>query len=118
MQQVQIDVFGLQAPQAARAGLGNALATGVVRVDLADQKDFVAQTSDGFCDHFLGATFSVHFRGVDQRHAQLYAQSEGRDFTRVRRGILAHTPSALADDRYIDAGQFKRAHENLLSVTR
>ncbi|MCY1187182.1 hypothetical protein D9M73_281340 [compost metagenome] len=83
MQQIQVDVIGAKPAQASLASLGNALATGVVRVHLADQKDVVALAGNGIAHHFLGTAFGVHFRGVDQGHAQLDTQAQCRDFFRV-----------------------------------
>ncbi|MNL08951.1 hypothetical protein D3C87_1296950 [compost metagenome] len=83
MQQIQIDVIGAKPAQASLARLGNALAAGIVRVHLADQKDAVTLAGDSIADHFLGAAFGVHFRGVDQAHAQFDAQAQCRDFFRM-----------------------------------
>ncbi|MNP32006.1 hypothetical protein D3C76_1251590 [compost metagenome] len=110
MQQVQIDSLGFQPPQAALARLGNALAAGVVRVDLADEKDPVALAGDGITHHDLGAAFGVHFCGVDQGHAQVDAQAQGGDFLFMSGGVFAHLPGALADHGHLGAGQLLGAH--------
>ncbi|MNT39144.1 hypothetical protein D3C72_1753670 [compost metagenome] len=83
MQQIQIDVIGAESPQTAFAGLWNALAAGVVRVDLAHQKDAGALPGDGFSHHFFSPAFGVHLCRVDQGHAHLDAQAQRSDFLRL-----------------------------------
>ncbi len=87
---------------------------GVVRVDLAHQKYLITQTGNGFADHAFGAALGVHFRRVDQSHAEFDALAQRRHFTLVRRAILAHAPGALADHWNLHACQFKGTHSNLL----
>ncbi len=69
MQQVQIDVIDLQAPQTSCARLERSLTAGVVRQHLAHDKHLIAAACDGFTDKFLRPALAVQFRGVEQRHS-------------------------------------------------
>ncbi|MNO69829.1 hypothetical protein D3C76_606920 [compost metagenome] len=110
MQQIQIDALGLHPAQAALARLGNALAAGIVRVDLADEKHPIALAGDGLTHHELGAAFGIHFSGIDQGHAQVDTQAQGGDFLVMAGAVFAHLPGALADHGYLGAGQLLGAH--------
>jgi len=110
VQQVQVDVLGAQALKAAFAGQGNTLATGIVRVDLADQEHLVALPGNGLADHFLGTTVAIHLGGVDQDHAPVNTGLQGTYFLGALVAVLAHAPGALADDRNGHSGQIERSH--------
>ncbi|MNH88933.1 hypothetical protein D3C87_1216950 [compost metagenome] len=105
MQQIQVDVLGLEPVQAALACLWDAFAAGVVRIDLADEEDVVALAGDGLRHDLLGASFGIHLGGVDQGHAQFDALAQGGDFFFLAGVVFAHLPGALADDGYVGAGQ-------------
>ena len=45
--------------------------------------------------HFFGAAFAVHFRGVDQRHAELDTQTQRRHLLGMLAFVLAHPPGPL-----------------------
>ncbi|MOA17268.1 hypothetical protein D3C78_1375200 [compost metagenome] len=115
MQQVEVQAVGAQPSQAALAGRRDAQAAGVVRVDLADQEDLVAQAVDGIAHHILGAAFAVHFRRVDQRQPALDAFAQGGHLALARQAVLAHPPGALANGGYAGAiGEYDFIHCQLL----
>jgi hypothetical protein len=43
----------------------------MVRINLADEKRFIAPSGDGLRHKFLCSPFSIHLRGVDQGHPKL-----------------------------------------------
>ncbi len=96
MQQVEVQPIG---PQAFQAGLARALqapAPGVLRIDLADQEDLLADPGQRLAQQALGLAFAVHLSGVDQGHSQFDAQPEGGHLLAALALAFAHTPSSLA----------------------
>ncbi|CAI8795829.1 hypothetical protein EMIT0196P_20331 [Pseudomonas chlororaphis] len=114
VQQVQIDIVGPQAPQAAVAGLGNAFAAGVVRVHLADQEHPVALAGDGGANHFLRAALGIHLGGIDQTQAPFDTGLQCGNLGVALVALLAHAPGTLANHRDGHARQIECSHGNLL----
>ena len=106
MQQIEVDPVGAQPPEAALAGSNDAAARSVVRIDLADDEEIIAQPFDGAGDHLLGTTAAIHLGGVDQRHAEFDPEAHRRRLFRDPAAILAHMPCPLAEGRHaLAAGQ-------------
>ena len=86
MEQIEVEPIGCQAAEAVFAGGDRPFVRGVLRIDLADEKDFVAAAGDGVGDQFFAAAIAIHFGGVDQRQAQVEAQAERGDLFGRRPG--------------------------------
>ena len=99
MQEVEVDAVGLQSLQAALAGGDRSLAACVPWIDLADEEDVVAPAGDRLPNHLLGAAFSIHFRPVYQRHAEIDAVAERLDLAGGTARVLAHLPGSEAKPR-------------------
>jgi hypothetical protein len=99
MQQVEVDRIDAQALERSLAGAHELRARGVVGIELAHDEHLVAPPVDGFGDYLLGAALAVHLRGVDERHAEVDAELEGRDFIGARGRVFAHAPGAEAQPR-------------------
>ena len=90
---------------------GNDVApAGMVRVDLAHQKHFIAAPGDGFADDFLRTAVAVHFRGIDQFQPDRQPQLQCRDFARPRRCAFTHPPGAQPE-----CGHCRAARQNDLT---
>ena len=98
VQQVEVEMIGSQALEAALAGGNRSMPGRVVRVDLADQKNLVALPFDRATHYFLCAAIAIHLGGVDQRHAEIDSQLQRRDFALALPCPLAHLPCPQADD--------------------
>ena len=96
MEQVKIKTVDAQALQAALAGKLRGFAPGVVGIDLADQKNPVASAANRLTDELFGRPVAVHFGGIDQRHAEVDALLQGRNFLAAPGRILADLPGAHA----------------------
>jgi hypothetical protein len=68
--------------------------------DLADKEQLIAASGDRFADKHLGSAVRVHLRGVDQRHAEIDAEAERRNFLLSTPHVFSHAPRALAERRY------------------
>jgi len=97
VQQVEIDAVGFEPLQAALAGLDRAATRGVLRQHLADEENLVAPVHDRRADELLGTAVAVHFRGVDQVHAEIEAEAQRRNFLAAPPAIFAHAPGALPE---------------------
>jgi len=58
------------------------------------RKNFVTTARDCTRDDLLGAAIGIHFRGVDQRQAEIDAQPQCGDLARCVTSALAHRPGA------------------------
>ena len=103
MQQIEIDVIGAQSTQAALAGRNRRFSAGVVRIHLGYYSDLIAPAGDCTRDDFLGAAVAVHLGGVDERHAEVEAERERRNFVRRALAPLAHPPRPLPQCGHLDA---------------
>ena len=101
MEQVKIKTVDAQALQAALAGKLRGFAPGVVGIDLADQKNPVASAANRLTDELFGRPVAVHFGGIDQRHAEVDALLQGRNFLAAPGRILADHPGAHAQGRHL-----------------
>ncbi len=110
VQQVQIDVVGVHAPQAGLACGRNTGVAGVVRVDLADHEYLVPLSGNGLPDNFLGSAIGVHLGGVDQGQALFDTEAQAGDFCRALMPFFTHVPGALTQHWYGSACQFQCAH--------
>ena len=71
VEEVEVEIVGAQAAEAAFAGLREGAGAGVLGIGLADKGDFGAAAGDGLGDDFLGAAIGVHFGGVDEGEAEV-----------------------------------------------
>ena len=97
-------MIGLEPGEASLAGGNDTALAGVVRIDLAYQKHFVAAPGDRFADDSLRPAFAVHFGGIDERHAEIEPLAQGRDFPHTITRALAHAPGSHAQGRQARAG--------------
>src|SRR5256885_10058125 len=111
MQQIQVEIVGSQALEAALARDNRSLPRCVVRVDLADQKNVVALTLDCLSDYFLSATVAVHLGGVDQRHPEVDSQLQCGDFALAVARTLPHLPSPEAENGHQSARWQRNARQ-------
>src|SRR4029077_17215343 len=100
MQEIKIDMIGLEALQAALAGVDHALLRGVVGQYLADDEEALAGAGGGARDDLLGGAVAVHLGGVDEGHAEFDAELQGGLLVGGAAALLAHMPSAQAKGRY------------------
>ena len=70
-----------------------------MRIHFRDNENAIALTIDRVRHHFFRAAFAIHFRGIDQGHAEIDPQAQSRDLIRVRVLVLAHAPGALTQRR-------------------
>ena len=86
---------------AALAGGDNAGARSVVRIDLADDEELVADAVGGTRDDLFGASAAIHLGGVDQGHAEIDAEPQCRCLFGGMAPVVAHVPSPLPQRRYL-----------------
>src|SRR4030095_13890401 len=79
VQQIEIETIGREPRETALAGGDGAFRTRVMRVDLADQKNLVTTARKRTRDDLLGAAIGIHFRGVEQRHAEIETRAPSGD---------------------------------------
>jgi hypothetical protein len=101
VQEVEIDVVGLEPLQTALAGFDDTVPRSVVGQHLADDEEAVAQPARGLGNDLLGGAIAVHFRGVDQGQAELDSEPDRRRLFLRAAAVLAHVPSALAEGRHL-----------------
>jgi hypothetical protein len=63
-------------------------------------EQLVAASGDGFANERLGSAVSVHFCDVDQRHAEIEADVERRNFVLSMPRVFGHAPCPLAKRGY------------------
>jgi hypothetical protein len=99
VEEVEVDPVGAEPLQTPGAGGGDAFSRRVVRVDLADDEDFVPPAGRGLAHHLLGPALGVHLSCVDQRHAEIEPVAKGGHLGGALVPPLAHVPGALAEGR-------------------
>src|SRR5690348_13594071 len=111
MQEIKVNAVGAEPLQAALARGRDAGSRRIRRQNLADDENPVALAGDGLTDQFLGAAVTVHFGGIDERHAEIDAALEGGDGLRLVPAALAHHPRAEAErGNPLAAGQRHASH--------
>ena len=122
VQQVQVDAIEAQAAPAAVTGLCDTARTGMVRIDLGDDKDLLASHDAGgnrlgqrLSHDLLGATLAVHLGGIDQAVAQFERAPDRGDLRAARRCGLTEPPRAEAEGGNIcdTSGQANRVHRSV-----
>ena len=103
MQQIQVEPVRCEALETALAGGDRAFRAGVVRIDLADEKNAIALSGDGFAHQLFSAAVTVHLGGVDNVHAKLDTQAQRCHFGIVVASALAHSPRAESKRRNANA---------------
>jgi hypothetical protein len=78
----------------------------------------IAASGDRFADQRLGSAIGIHFRGVDQGHAEIEACAERRDFVLSAPRVLGHTPCSLAKRRYRLARGQSRSTDAVRQIAR
>ena len=82
-----------------------------MRIRFCDDEHAVALTGDRVRHHFFRAAVAVHFRGIDQGHAEIDAKAQSLDLIRAYALVLAHAPGALTQCRNAFAvGQLNCLH--------
>jgi hypothetical protein len=71
VQEIKVQVIGLEPPQAVPTSLDGALPSGIVRVDFAHEKNLCAATRNRLSYDFFRTAFGVHFGGVDESHPEI-----------------------------------------------
>lgn len=99
VQQVELDMVGAEALEAGFTGGDRAGAAGIVGQDLADKEHLVAPSFDRFTDDFLGTAIGIHFRRVDDGHAEIEAGAQACGLLGHRRLAFAHMPGTEAERR-------------------
>ena len=66
-----------------------------MRICLGRNKNAISATGNRVRYHRFGAPVALHFTGIDEGHAKINPQSQGRDFVIVRAFAVAHPPGAL-----------------------
>ena len=66
VEEVEVEAIGLEPAKAALAGPGEPIATGFVRIDLADEDDPIPEAGEGVAEKGLGRAVAAYFSGVDQ----------------------------------------------------
>jgi hypothetical protein len=94
VQEVEIQAIGAQAPEAGLTGPDGGRAAGIRGVDLADEEDLVPPPLDGLTDELLSPTVGVQLGGIDEAHAEVDAEVEGRHLVPTAPAPLAHAPCA------------------------
>ena len=89
--------YKYQSAQAAFTVGRQPFSAGVVRVHLGHQKHPLALTDDGLADHFFSPAIAVHFRRVDERHAQVDAKAQRGNLFFGPAFTFAHLPGALSE---------------------
>jgi hypothetical protein len=97
VQEIKVDAVGREALEAVFAGAAQRSAASVLRIDLADNEDLIAQAAQSFAKQALSTAVAIHFGGVDQCEAEFDPGAQRRDFASARRGILSHPPCALPE---------------------
>jgi hypothetical protein len=85
---------------ATSASFDNAALTGIVRIQLADQEKPVTAALNGFANHFLGAAFAIHFRGIDQANPAIERGANRPGLAPGLIAMLTHTPGAETKSRH------------------
>jgi hypothetical protein len=102
-------MIGAQSTQTALASRNRRFSACIVRIHLGHYSDLIAPTGDCASNDFLGAAVAVHLRRVDERHAEVEAERERRDFVLRALATLAHPPRSLPERGHPDAvGQCRR----------
>jgi hypothetical protein len=105
VQEIEVDLVGPEALQAAIAGGHRPDRRRMARQDLADQEDLVAASGDRLADQLLGRAGAIHLGCVDQEHAELDTEAQRRDLLRSRPPAFAQIPRALPEHRHRVAGR-------------
>ena len=75
MQQIEIQIVGIEAAQALLAGAGYFATASVPRIDFRHQHHALALPANGLADNLFGAAVGVHFRRIDHRQAKIDARA-------------------------------------------
>ena len=92
MQQIKIETVDTQSLQATLASRHGAPPAGVVRINLADQKDLIATPPNRLANQPFGSAVAVHLGGIDQVHAQFDTALQGGDFLGAPGSVVADHP--------------------------
>jgi hypothetical protein len=95
MQQVKIDRIDAKTLETALTCFRQFRPRRVVRIHFRDDENAIALIVDRIRRDFFRAAFAVHFRGIDQSHAEIDAQTQSRDLIHVRVLVFAHAPGSL-----------------------
>ena len=99
MQQIKIEHIDAKTLEAALARFRQLRARGVVRIHFRDDENAIPLTVDRVGHNFFRFAVAVHFRGIDQRHAEIDTQTQSRDLICVCVFVFTHAPGALTQRR-------------------
>jgi len=99
VQEIEVDLVGPEALQAAIAGGHRPDRRRMARQDLAHQEDLVAASGDRLADQLFGRAGAIHLGCVDQEHAEVDTEAQRRDLLRSRPPAFAQIPGALPEHR-------------------
>lgn len=110
-------MVSLQTLQAGLAGALDPTPARVLRINLTDQENLVAQAGQGFAEQSLGRPVTIHLRGVDQGHAEVDTRTKRGNLRLVLARVLAHAPGALTESGHLGVvRQGHSSHHGLLSL--
>ncbi len=101
MQQIKIDRIDPKTLETALACFRQSRARRIARRHFCDDEYAIALTLDRIRHHFFRAAVAVNFRGINQGHAEIDAQTQSCHLIRVRVFAFAHAPGALTQHRHI-----------------
>lgn len=103
VQQIKVDPICAETREAVFAGTNRSRSASVPGIHFADEKDLLTATADRFADDPLRATVGVHFRCINQGHAEVEAGPQALHLALRLGRFLAHVPGSLAKCRDFDA---------------
>ena len=99
VQEIHIEIVGLQPAQAVFTGAAHRRSAGVPGIDFGHQHHAIAQAADRLPDDLFRPTVGIHFRRIDHRQSVVDARAQCSHFLRTLRRIFAHIPGAQPDGR-------------------
>ncbi len=97
MEKVEIQVIDTETFQAAFASLDRSRRAGVEGIDLADEEHLVAQIRNCLPNDLFRSPVGIHFRRIDNRHAELDRFADACHLLSLFGVALAHVPGADAE---------------------
>jgi hypothetical protein len=99
VQEVKVEPVRPEALETALAGLHDAPAACIVRIDLAHEEKPLALVEQSLGDKLLGGALPIHFGGIDQGHPKLDAKAQRLNLLGPATGGFGHLPGALSQHR-------------------
>jgi hypothetical protein len=98
VQEIHIQIVGLQPAQAVFTGAAHRRAAGMPGIDFGDQHHPVAQAADRLAHHLLRPAVGIHFRRIDHRQSMVDARAQCSHFLLTLRRVspIYQVPSPMA----------------------